>query len=172
MLYFSPGWYILYTKPKNEKKLAERLSAREITCFLPLIKVVKNWHDRRKILFEPAFPSYLFVHLKTLSDYFNALNTDGAVTYVKTGPQPSKVRQYVIDQIKTVIDQETAQVVTDHFEPGMIRMITEGPFAGLDCEVVKPNGKSKILVRVNMLNRSIIADLPASYFSVGTAATA
>jgi transcriptional antiterminator RfaH len=172
MLYFAPGWYIIYTKPKNEKKLAERLSAREINCFLPLVKVVKNWHDRKKILLEPAFPSYMFVNLKKLSDYFDALNTDGAVTYVKAGQQPSIVRQHVIDQIKTVIHQDNVQVVSENIEAGMTRVITEGPFAGLDCEIVRRNGNNKILVRVNMLNRSIIADLPATFFSTCTTVSA
>jgi transcriptional antiterminator RfaH len=169
MLNFSPGWYIIYTKPKSEKKVAEKITAKEITCFLPLITVIKHWHDRKKLQLVPAFPSYLFVFLKKFPDYFDALNTEGSVTYVKFGQEPAMVRQDVIDHVKMIVNQECVQVVNENFEAGMRRLITSGPFTGLECEIIRRNGKNKILVRVDMLNRSIIADMPASFFSAPAA---
>ncbi len=165
MFHFSAGWYIIYTRPKNERKLADSLTAKDITCFLPLIRVVRQWHDRKKVLLVPAFPSYVFVYINKLSEYFDALNTDGSVTYVKVGQKPALVRQEVIDNISAVMNEDDVEILSDDFAVGKHLLITDGALAGLNCEVINRNGRHKLLVRVNLLNRVIIADLPREYFS-------
>ena len=56
-------WYVIYTKPKNEKKVAERLQQIEIEVFCPLVTVVKQWSDRKKKIQIPLFNSYVFVFI-------------------------------------------------------------------------------------------------------------
>jgi transcriptional antiterminator RfaH len=170
MFTFSTGWYIMYTRPKNEKKLVTKLAAKHIDCYVPLIRVVRKWHDRRKVLLEPAFACYAFVFLKTITDYFDAVNMDGAVSYVKVGEQPAVLKQEVIDQIKTVVCQDNVEVSTDNYTPGTKVLIYNGAFAGTECEVIKYNGHHKILVRVSLLGRSIVADMPKTCFIAGPAA--
>ncbi|MEO6347821.1 MAG: transcription termination/antitermination NusG family protein, partial [Aquaticitalea sp.] len=40
------NWYVVYTKPKWEKKVAEKLSEIGIECYCPLITQIKQWSDR------------------------------------------------------------------------------------------------------------------------------
>ena len=54
-------WYVLYTKPRNEKKVAQRLSEAGYTVYCPLQKVRRQWSDRTKVVEEPLFTSYLFI---------------------------------------------------------------------------------------------------------------
>ncbi|CAN0601278.1 unnamed protein product, partial [Ectocarpus sp. 12 AP-2014] len=57
------NWYVLYVKPKNEKKVAERLLSHQIEVYCPMIKEVKQWSDRKKTIEVPLFKSYVFVQI-------------------------------------------------------------------------------------------------------------
>ena len=56
-------WYAIYTKPRWEKKLAEKLEEKRIDHYLPMVKTLKLWSDRKKWVNEPLFKSYIFVHV-------------------------------------------------------------------------------------------------------------
>ena len=57
------NWYVVYTKPKWEKKVAEQLINSGIECYCPLITQVRQWSDRKKKVEVPLFNSYVFVQL-------------------------------------------------------------------------------------------------------------
>ena len=54
------AWYVLYTKSRQEKKVAESLQAIGIEAFCPLVTVVKQWSDRKKKVQLPLINSYIF----------------------------------------------------------------------------------------------------------------
>ena len=56
-------WFAVYTKPRWEKKVAAILEGKGIENYCPLNKVVKQWSDRKKIVLEPIFKSYVFVRV-------------------------------------------------------------------------------------------------------------
>ena len=55
------SWYVLYTKPRHEKKLAERLRSEGWIVYCPLKKTTKQWSDRKKVVEEALFPSFIFI---------------------------------------------------------------------------------------------------------------
>ena len=57
------NWYAVYTKPRWEKKVAGLLERKGIESYCPLNKVQRQWSDRKKIVMEPLFQSYVFVHV-------------------------------------------------------------------------------------------------------------
>jgi len=59
----SKTWMAVYTKPRSEKKVAERLEKAGIEVYCPLQTVIKQWSDRKKKIKIPVFPSYVFVHV-------------------------------------------------------------------------------------------------------------
>jgi transcription antitermination factor NusG len=58
-------WYALYTKPRAEKLVHQRLIEVEIEAFLPLQKTIRIWSDRKKMIEKPLLSSYVFVKTKT-----------------------------------------------------------------------------------------------------------
>ncbi len=52
---FIAGWYLIYTRSRHEKKVAELLKEKNILHFLPMQKKVKNWDDRKKTVLTPLF---------------------------------------------------------------------------------------------------------------------
>lgn len=55
------NWYVLYTAPRAEKKVEERLRERGVECYLPLHRSPQVWSDRVKMVDKPLFISYVFV---------------------------------------------------------------------------------------------------------------
>lgn len=159
---FKAGWYLIYTKPKHEKKVSAGLAEIDIDHLLPTIRTLRTRCDRKKFIDVPMFPSYIFVHLKSRSDYMHALSTEGTLSYVKFGNEVATVRDSVISNLRLVL-QNNNEVEVSHvrFSPGQQVVIQEGVFTGLTCEVVEHQNKHKLIVRINLLNTNVLASLPA-----------
>src|ERR1700759_2085013 len=63
MIQQAKNWYVVYTKPRWEKKVAKQLEQKKIEHYCPLNKVQRQWSDRKKIILEPLFSCYVFVCL-------------------------------------------------------------------------------------------------------------
>jgi len=154
---FNAGWYLIYTKPRHEKKVSAQLFQSDINNFLPTKKALRNWHDRKKYVDEPLFPSYVFIYLNDLQHYYKGLDLDGALCYVRAGKEIAQVSQTVIDNIKLVSSEVNEYEVSGtSFSPGKQLVISKGPLTGLSCEVIQYNNKKKLLVRVDLLQRNLL----------------
>lgn len=94
------NWFVVYTKPKWEKKVAEKLNQIGIECYCPLITQVKQWSDRKKKIEVPLFNSYVFVHLAD-TDRNSVFQIAGVVRYLFWLGKPAIVRDEEINIIKT-----------------------------------------------------------------------
>src|SRR5438874_10657816 len=81
-------WYVAYTCPHHEKRVAAELGAREVEHFLPLYSSVRRWKDRRMTLELPLFPGYVFVRL-ALRDRLRVLQVPSVVRLVGFNGQPA-----------------------------------------------------------------------------------
>ena len=59
----SKKWFVLYTKPRNELKVTERLTAIGIDAYAPTKIEVRQWSDRKKKVTIPLLPSMVLVKL-------------------------------------------------------------------------------------------------------------
>ena len=58
----APKWYALYTRSRFEKKMLSELTDRRIEVFLPMREILSRWKDRKKRIWIPLFPGYIFVN--------------------------------------------------------------------------------------------------------------
>lgn len=94
------NWYVVYTKPKWEKKVAEKLAEVGIECYCPLITQIKQWSDRKKAVEVPLFNSYVFVQLED-NDRNSVFQISGVVRYLFWLGKPAIVKDGEIEIIKT-----------------------------------------------------------------------
>lgn len=163
---FLSGWYLVYTRPKQEKRVAASLENKGISSFLPTSKVIRVWRDRKKIVDSPLFPSYVFVFLTSLFEYYTGLEAEGVVQYVRFGSEIATVKDTIINDIRLLSDKcDRIEVTPEFFITGQQTIISHGPLAGLQCEVVEMLGRQRVLVRVNLLKRHVLVDLPPLYLA-------
>lgn len=154
---FRAGWHVIYTKPRHEKKVCAYLTGLEIRAFLPTKKILRSWHDRKRYIDEPLFPSYVFAYLNDIRSYYAGMDADGALYYVKNGREIARVSDAVIGDIRLITSQEMEIAVSaEQFLPGRKLVIQEGPLTGLSCEIVQSKNSRKLLVRVDLLSRNLL----------------
>jgi transcription antitermination factor NusG len=103
----SSSWYAVYTKPKWEKKVAELLTRKKIETYCPLNKVLKQWHDRKKLVEEPLFTSYVFVCVSA-TELTEVRKTDGIINFVYWLGKPAAIREEEITTIKRFLGEHGA----------------------------------------------------------------
>jgi transcriptional antiterminator RfaH len=166
MKQFVVGWYVLYTRPRHEKKTTTQLAETGIDFFLPMTKELHTWHDRKKYIDTPLFPSYIFVHLKNSAEYFRGLHLEGVLHYIRTGKEIARVSEKIIDDIQMAVRfGRNIEVSTKDFKPGQQLTIRQGLLTGHSCEIVEFKGKKNILVRVNLLQRNLLVSLPSEHLT-------
>ncbi len=98
------NWYVLYTSPRAEKQVKERITAKGIECWLPLHSSPRVWSDRVKIVDIPLFNSYVFVRCKD-HELRELLKIYGVARIVYYDGKPAIVRQKEIDAIQEFLDK-------------------------------------------------------------------
>ncbi|WP_332368203.1 transcription termination/antitermination NusG family protein [Spirosoma telluris] len=103
-------WFVLYTKSRNEKIVAEKLKAKNIKLYCPLIKTKRKWSDRTKTVEEPLFRSYCFVNLPEhqQANVFDAL---GVIRYLSGLNKHDIVKDSGIEIIKRMLNEAEHNLV-------------------------------------------------------------
>jgi transcription antitermination factor NusG len=98
------NWYVVYTRPRWEKKVATMLEERGIESYCPLNKVYRQWSDRKKTIYEPLFKGYVFVHIDD-EHKWEAKKIDGVLNFVYWNKKPAIVREEEIQIIKKFLNE-------------------------------------------------------------------
>lgn len=161
-------WYVIYVKPRSEKKINKVLVDTKIKTFLPLVDTRRKWSDRIKTVSLPLFPSYIFVCPFDKNELYSILAINGVYTYLKFGSDYAIVSNAEIKKIKAFLDidgLENVEISTNAISQGELRRFDYGPFVGLNCFVVKANHNNKIIVKIESIKKNIIATVASKYLS-------
>ena len=138
-------WYLIKTKPRQEKKQNKILRIRVIGHFV----LWKKINDRLVVL----FPGYLFVQLNEKTQNWLPINsTKGVSHFVKFGLNLAKVPNRVIEFIKTNQHITAGKLNNlNKFKPGNKVQISDGPF--LDYIAIFKCYKSdeRVILLMNLL---------------------
>ena len=155
--YLHMPWFVLYTKSRNEKAVAERLRAMDIAVYCPLIRVKRTWSDRTKVVEEPLFRSYCFVHLEEY-ERANVFKAPGVVRYLYWLQKPAIVRDTEIDAIKWMLNEvDHSQIEIRNYKPGDRLTVASGNFAEVTGQVVGQQGK-QVTIRLDAMNFQLTVD--------------
>jgi transcription antitermination factor NusG len=153
-------WLIAYTFPKAERKIHSKLEAIGVTSFLPLQKVIRKWSDRNKKLIVPLFPNYIFIHTCVKQQY-EILQLRELVRYVEFAGKLATVSENLIGSLKKMVAGDV-EVSNENFISGMRVRICEGPLMGTEGVLLRRNGKKRLLVRIEALQRCVSVDISAN----------
>ncbi|KUJ63715.1 antitermination protein NusG [Flavobacteriaceae bacterium CRH] len=140
------SWFVVYTKPKWEKKVAEKLNQIGIECYCPLITQIKQWSDRKKKVEVPLFNSYVFVQLLD-KDRNSVFQIAGVVRYLYWLGKPAIVRDEEINVIKTgLASPNLSEVSVTSIQVGDRIKLESGAFTNQDAIVKEISNTHYILV--------------------------
>ncbi|MBX3165269.1 MAG: UpxY family transcription antiterminator [Bacteroidetes bacterium] len=97
-------WYVLYVNVRHEKKVFEKFVEQGIESYVPIVKNVKQWSDRKKTVEEPLFTGYVFAKLLP-HELDKPRYVAGVINYLSFGKQKATVKQSEIDSLKYLIEK-------------------------------------------------------------------
>ncbi len=86
------AWYLIYTKPRQERYARENLERQGYEVYLPLMKDRRRRKGRYVEIVDALFPRYLFIHLDQDTDNWSPIrSTFGVSGLVYFGFKPARV---------------------------------------------------------------------------------
>lgn len=155
-------WYAIYSRPRHEKKVHERLLEKEIESFLPLVKQVRQWKDRKKKVDEPLFKSYLFARFDYKYRHL-ILQTDGVVKIVNFFGEPAIVPDWQIEALKSLIKTPEKMRLERYLKPGELVEVTTGPFKGMKGTVKSLRGETRLVITIEGIMQSVSVEIDQDF---------
>jgi transcription antitermination factor NusG len=154
------NWYAIYTKSRNEKRVAELLDQQGIENYLPLIKKIRIWSDRKKMVEMPLFSSYIFVNINE-KEYFECLKIQGVVKFVSFERKRIAIPTYQIEAIRKYVEtgEELIPNAGDYTVGKRVRVI-RGGMKGLEGRLTEVLGKQRVKVEIESIQQSLFLQIP------------
>ena len=150
------NWYVIYTRPRWEKKVATLLDAKGIDNYCPLNRVSKQWSDRKKIILEPLFKGYVFVKLEE-SHKWDIKNVNGVINFIYWLGRPAIVKEEEIIIIKKFLNEfENIEVVDIKLNKDSVVIINQGALMDYRGVVINVFG-NKAQVQIDSMGISLSA---------------
>lgn len=160
----SKKWFAIYTKPRWEKKINTKLLNKGIESWCPVQKQQRQWSDRKKIIEDPLFKSYVFVRIED-TERTKVLMTEGVLQFVHYLKKPAVIRDEEIELIRSYLLEKDVQVSVENlkqFEEKDLVVISKGVFMDSEGVVIK-GGKRKVYVRLESLDQLMVVEFPAEH---------
>jgi transcriptional antiterminator RfaH len=156
------NWYAVYTRPRFEKQVLKGLVDQGFEGYLPLIKTMRQWSDRKKMVEVPLFSSYVFVHINR-SSYDQVLQTHGVVKYITFEGKAATIPSDQIDNLKIIIDSnEKVETTWESRRKGDQVIVTAGSLKGLKGELITEGNRKKVLVRIQGIDQNLTVQVHSS----------
>lgn len=151
------NWYALYVKSRHEFTAKNELVKKGIDNYLPVIKKLRRWNDRKKSLEFPLFPGYVFVHIPPYPDEFvKVLKTRGAVTLISMQPcKPTPIPEDEIESLRLLTETGGNIDIYPHLKEGTRVRVRKGPLKGAAGILEMKENQHMFLVNVDLLGRSV-----------------
>ncbi len=157
-----PNWYALYVKSRHEFIANDELRRKGIETYLPFVKRLRQWKDRRTYVEFPLFPGYLFVSIAPQPEEFlRVVKSRGSVTLLSLEPgHPTPVPPEEIRSLKILLESGKEFDVYPHFQEGTRVRVKRGPLRSAEGILAKKEDQYLFLVNVELLGRSVGIKLP------------
>ncbi len=154
-------WYAVYTKPRWEKKTSELLTKKQIENYCPLNKVIRSWSDRKKMVLEPLFKSYIFINT-TEKEHTQIRQTVGVLNFVYWLGKPAVIKNAEIEAIRQFLT-EYQNVKLEHVDVNIYDTIKikRGPLMEQEGDVLEVKNKS-VKVYLPSMGYALVAEVEKS----------
>ena len=158
-------WYVAYVRLFHERKTAEKLAAMGIESFVPVREEIHQWSQRKKKVMRVLIPQMIFIHA-TPKERLEALTLASISHYMVLRGEhtPAIIPDRQMQQFMFMVDysEESIEMYNSSLQPGQSIKVIKGPLAGMEGELMEIEGKSKVIVRLDLLGCAGV-DMPIGF---------
>ena len=157
------NWYVMRTKPRQEKAVRTELQSFGVELYLPTTTDYHYYgHGRKKKIESPVLPSMVFVHVEADDRFAVVNNLKHEVRYLvdRTTNSSMVVSDKQMQDFMRVCNTPEAKLECVEFAVGDKVTINGGTFDGLQGVVSSIKGQKRFIIVLDGI-ANIAVDLPA-----------
>ena len=154
------SWFAIAVKPRHEKKVAHVLETKGYETFVPLHRQRHRLVARVSEL--PLFPGYVFSRFDLLKR-LPVIMTPGVNRILGVGHQPTPLDPSEITSLRITLDKSLSAAAVPFLQTGKKVRICDGPLHGVEGIVVLVRGRTRIVLNISLLQRSVLAEVDSAW---------
>jgi transcriptional antiterminator RfaH len=165
-----PRWYVIQTKPKQERRADENLRRWGVETLAPKLcappaRQARNRSRRRS---SPLFPRYIFARFVLEALFAKVTYTRGVQRVVGLGESATPVDDVIIAMIQGRIkDDGLVHLPGPHVGDGI--QVVDGPFGTFEGVFERElNGHARVLILLTTIRSQIRIQVPKAYIRAAT----
>ena len=162
MLSQEPQWVAVYTNPRWEKRLEQKLRETGFEAYLPMRRELHTWSDRKKWVEVPLIKSYVFVKI-TNRQVVMLRQTAGVSHLITFQGEVATIPDYEIQTIKDFLAAEVEVQVrtTELLRAGRKVKILSGALEGKEGVLVSDCEEGNFAVEITGISMAMIIHVEA-----------
>ena len=146
----SKNWFVIYTKPRQESKVLERLTHLGIEAYTPTKIEVRKWSDRKKKVTVCLLPSMVLICLEE-KEVSKVFEVPGVRRYLFVHGERARVTNDEVLAMKHYIEN-TYQLLDkkDHLVGSKIKI----PSLNQEAEIISVKGK-RCIAQLELLGATV-----------------
>ena len=157
------SWYAIHTRSRFEKVVASEMTHSGVEHYLPLVREVHRWKDRRKEVEVPIFPGYIFARFHDLAqERIRILRMPGAVRILGNGQAIESVPDLELDSIRRLLDAPVSAFAHPFLREGAWVRVRVGPLKGTEGLLVRFKNRTRLVLSLTLLRRSVATEVELS----------
>jgi transcription antitermination factor NusG len=153
-------WYAVYTYPRHEKVVTEKLESQSVEAFLPMFVIESRWKDRRVRIQTPVFPGYVFTRIK-LAERNKVFNIPGVLRILSFNGVPAPIDDSEIDAVKLCLERGCTLKPHPFIEVGERVRVRSGMLEGLEGLVTRCKNDRILILPIALINQSVAVEVDA-----------
>jgi transcription antitermination factor NusG len=149
-------WWCVFTRSRQEKKLARMLYGHEVPFYLPLVPHHHLYRGRKVKSYMPLFSGYMFLFADE-EERITALTTNCISRMLPVDDKAQLIHDLL--NIHNLIAAEAPITVEQRLRPGRRVRVKSGVMEGTEGVVIERRGQSRLFVAVNFLNQGVSVDI-------------
>jgi len=154
-------WFAIQTLSRHEKVVRGQLEMRNVEHFLPTMKRLSQWTDRKKEIEVPLFAGYCFARF-SLANRLPVLQSQGVVCVVGSGGRPEPIPDEEIESLRILINSPFDYVCCPYLREGMLVEVIRGPLQGVKGRVVREAKPCRLVLSISLIQRAVTIEIDAA----------
>jgi transcription antitermination factor NusG len=154
-------WFAIQTLSRHEKVVRGQLEMRNVEHFLPTMKRLSQWTDRKKEIEVPLFAGYCFARF-SLANRLPVLQSQGVVCVVGSGGRPEPIPDEEIESLRILINSPFDYVCCPYLREGMLVEVIRGPLQGIKGRLVREARPCRLVLSISLIQRAVTIEIDAA----------
>ena len=160
---FEGRWFVLHTRARQEKAVAEDLGRLNIRHFLPLVRYRRIHGGRVRPVSIPLFPGYVFMCGRD-EDRVAALRTHRVANILSVADQERLKAD--LRQIQRVVESNEPVDLFPRLRKGTRCRVIRGTLSGIEGVVLRRRGPWRVYVGVDFVGQSAELEIDPSFLAI------